>query len=60
MMVSKCLIHATATAVVEHCSGNDSTGSTSSDEELDMKEAPCKKTKVSSNCNNSALQCMQT
>ena len=44
MMLSKCLIHAIATAVAEHCSGNDSTGSTSSDEELDMKEPLPKKT----------------
>ena len=57
MMLSKHLIHAIASAVVEHRSGNDSTGSTSSDEELDMKEAQPKKTKVSINCNNSALQC---
>ena len=56
MRLSKRSIHAIATAVVEHCSGNDSTGSTSSDEELDMKETLCKKTKVSSNRNNSALQ----
>ena len=60
MMLSKHLIHAIATAVAEHSSGNDSTGSTSSDGELDMKEAPHKKTKVSFNCNNSALQCKQT
>ena len=59
-MLSTHSIHAIATAVAEHRSGNDSTGSTSSDEELDMKEAPHKKTKVSSNCNNSALQCKQT
>ena len=57
MILSKCSIHAIATAVVEHHSGNDSTCSTSSDEELDMKEALPKKTKVSSNYNNSALQC---
>ena len=57
MTLSKHLIHAIATGVVEHCCGNDSTGSTSTDEELGMKQAPCKKTKVSSNCNNSALQC---
>ena len=55
-MLSKHLIHAITTAVADHRSGNNSTGSTSSDEELDMKEAPCKKTKVSSNRNNSALQ----
>ena len=60
MMLFKHSIHAIATAVLEHCSGNDSTGSTSSDEELDMKEAPSKKTKVSTNCNNSTLQCKQT
>ena len=60
MMLSNHLIHAIATAVVEHHSGNDSTGSTSSDEELDMKEALHKKTKVSSNCNNSTLQCKRT
>ena len=45
MMLSNHSIHAIATAVSEHHSGNDSTGSTSTDEELDMKEAPCKKTK---------------
>ena len=60
MMLSKRLIHAISTAVAKRCSGNDSTGSTSSDEELDMKEAPHKKTKVSSNCNNSTLQHKQT
>ena len=62
MMLSMHSIHAIATAVVEHYSGNDSTGSTSSDEELFdmMKEAPHKKTKVSSNRNNSTLQCKQT
>ena len=60
MMLSKHSVHAIATAVAEHNSGNDSTGSTSSDEELDMKEAPHKKTKVSSNRNNSALQCKRT
>ena len=54
-MISKCSIHGIATAVAGHHSGNDSTGSTSSDEELDMKEALHKKTKVSSNCNKSAL-----
>ena len=56
-MLSNHLIHTISTAVAQHCSGNDSNGSTSSDEELDMKEAPPKKTKVSSNRNNSALQC---
>ena len=60
MMLPMHSIHAIATAVVEHRSGNDSTGTTSSDEELDMKEAPHKKTKVSSNRNNSTLQCKQT
>ena len=60
MMLSKCLIHAIATAVAEHHSGNNSTGSTLSHEEVDMKEAPPKKTKVSSNHNNPALQHKQT
>ena len=46
MTLSRHLIHAIATAVAEHHSGNDSTGSTSTDEELDMKEALHKKTKI--------------
>ena len=49
IMLSKDSIHAIATAVAEHNSGNDSAGSTSTDEELDMNKAPSKKTKVSSN-----------
>ena len=56
MRLSMRSIHANATAVVEHCSANNSTGRSSSKEELDMKEALCKKTKDSSNRNNSALQ----
>ena len=39
MMRSKHSIHAIAAAVMEHHYGNDSTGCTSTDEELDMKEA---------------------
>ena len=58
--LSKHLINAIASAVVEHHSGKDSTGSISSDEELDIKKAPPKKISVSSNCNNSTVQHKQT